>query len=84
MSSFSFLEKDPLILRAYFVQEMLKDNILAGSQFYAMYSHSYNNVERYLDSVEKIFKKMKSLIDNESIEKELIGKPAVAGFKRLN
>ena len=84
MSSFSFLEKDPLTLRAYFVQEMLKDNILAGSQFFAMYSHSYNNVGRYLDSVEKIFKKMKSLIDNESIEKELIGKPAVAGFKRLN
>ena len=38
-------------------------------------------MERYLDSVEKIFKN-EITIDNESIEKELIAKPAVAGFKK--
>ena len=84
MSSFSFNEKDPLKLRAYFVQEMLKENILAGSQFYAMYSHTEKNVDRYLNVVQNIFYKLKKVIEKGSIDKELIGEPAVAGFKRLN
>ncbi len=84
MSSFSFLEKNPLALRAYFVQEMLKKNILAGSQFYAMFSHSFKDVELYLNEVDEIFCRMRSLIDNEKIESELVGEPAVAGFKRYN
>ena len=70
MSSFSF-EKDPLKLRAYFVQEMLKENILAGSQFYTMYSHTEKNVDRYLNVVQNIFYKLK-VIEKGSIDKELI------------
>ena len=73
MSSFSFNEKDPLKLRAYFVQEMLKENILAGSQFYAMYSHTEKNVDRYLNVVQKYFYKLKKVIEKGSIDKELIG-----------
>lgn len=84
MSNFAFNENDPLSLRSYFVQEMLKENILAGTQFYAMYSHTDKNIDKYLNVVDQIFHKMKFVIENDSVKKELIGEPAVAGFKRLN
>ena len=49
-----------------------------------MYSHTDKNIEQYLNVVDQIFHKVKFIIENDSIKKELIGEPAVAGFKRLN
>lgn len=83
MSHFSFEVEKPLVFKAYFVQEMLKKGFLASTSFYAMYSHKSHNVAQYLKAVDEVFEKIASLGD-ANVEKELRGKPSVAGFQRLN
>ena len=84
LSNLSFNYKNSEAIKSFFIQEMLKKNILASNQFYAMYSHTLKDVDIYLNNVDEIFKKIASLIQNDSIEKELIGEKAVSGFKRMN
>jgi len=64
--------------RAYYTQEMLKRGFLAGNLFYAMYAHTFEQVDRYLEETLPVWKKIAT--GNYTLE----GKVAESGFSRLN
>lgn len=83
LSHFSFEGTDPLVMKAYFVQEMLEKGFLASNIFYAMWSHTEKQVDTYLAAVHDIFGRTKKLQEVGKLNKMLKGKPSAAGFKRI-
>lgn len=83
MAHFSFEVDEPLVYKAYFIQEMLLKGFLASTSFYSMYAHKMSHIELYLNAVDEVFANMSSL-NTDQIKEKLLGKVSVAGFKRLN
>lgn len=84
LSHFTFEHEKGLVLKALFIQHMLEKGFLASNIFYAMYAHQEEHVERYLEAADDVFGMIKVSIETGHPEKDLLGQPAVAGFKRLN
>jgi glutamate-1-semialdehyde 2,1-aminomutase len=84
LSHFTFKAEHPLTCKAYFVQMMLDRGILASTIFYSMYAHTDEHVKTYLDAVDETFAEISLQRDRGALDSCLRGKPAVAGFKRLN
>lgn len=78
---FSFEENHSVNI-AYFTQEMLKRGFLAGGGFYAMYAHTFEQVEKYGKAVDEVFAEISKL--GKNVEKYLEGLPAAKGFGRVN
>lgn len=79
MGHFSFEEEEP-VKNAYFIQLMLEQGFLAGESYYAMYAHTFEQVEQYLGATDVAF----SVIANtKDIASKLVGKPTVSGFGRI-
>ncbi len=78
---FSF-EENHAVNISYFSQEMLKRGFLAGSGFYAMYAHTFEDVDKYAIAVDEVFENISKLGDQ--VEKHLEGLPAASGFGRVN
>ena len=83
LSHFVFGAKDPLSLKALFVQLMLERGFLATNLFYAMYAHKEEHVTQYLMAVADVFTEITRSITQGDVEKKLNGLPANAGFTRL-
>ncbi len=83
LSHFVFECDEWLSMKALFVQEMMQRGILASNLCYAMYAHTPQNVERYLNAVDEVFGVVSDAWRVGDTESRLIGKPAVAGFRRL-
>lgn len=83
LSHFSFECDNALSMKALFVQLMLEKGFLASTIFYAMYAHNEECINSYLNAVNEIFSKLVDIYKKGRLEKELKGKPATAGFKRL-
>lgn len=83
LGHFNFNDPDPLSMKAYFVQEMLAEGFLASNQFYSMYAHTFEHVEKYLKATDRVFARMAALRDSGRLQGALKGGPAVAGFKRV-
>ena len=65
-------------------QELLKDSILASNVIYFSTEHSKEDIERYLISLEKVFKLIAECEDGKDI-KTLLNTPACYNsFERLN
>lgn len=84
LSHFMFIDKDDLILKALYVQWMLGRGFLASTSFYSMYAHRKEHVEAYLSAADEVFALISSARTSGDPRRELLGQPAVAGFKRLN
>ena len=69
---------------AYFTQEMLKLGFLAGSGFYAMFAHTKSDVIKYEVAFDKVFCKLKTVIDNNELQSKLECEPISPGFARIN
>ena len=65
----------------YFTQEMLKKNFLAGSQVATTYSYNEKIINRYLNEVDKVFKKINLCLKRRKFP--LKGKIKHSTFKRL-
>lgn len=78
---FSF-EENHAVNISYFSQEMLKRGFLAGSGFYAMYAHTFEDVEKYSKAVDEVFGNIAKL--GNKVEEHLEGLPAASGFGRVN
>ena len=78
---FSF-EENHAVNISYFSQEMLKRGFLAGSGFYSMYAHTFEDVEKYAIAVDEVFAEIAKLDDK--VEEHLEGLPAASGFGRVN
>ncbi|RRD71729.1 MULTISPECIES: aminotransferase class III-fold pyridoxal phosphate-dependent enzyme [unclassified Desulfovibrio] len=83
MSHFVFDEDDFLAFKAYFVQCMLEEGILASSLCYLMDAHTDADVERYLAACGRSFAKLADAKKAGDIHERLKGAPATSGFKRL-
>lgn len=83
LSHFSFECDNALSMKALFVQLMLEKGFLASTIFYAMYAHNEECINSYILAVNEIFSKLVEICKKGRLEKELKGKPATAGFKRL-
>lgn len=83
MSHFAFDEDDFLAFKAYFVQCMLEEGILASSLCYLMDAHTDADVERYLVACDRSFAKLADARKAGDIHERLKGAPATSGFKRL-
>lgn len=84
LSHFMFIDKEALILKALYVQWMLERGFLASTSFYSMYAHRKEHVEAYLSAADDAFALISSARTGGDPRRELLGQPAVAGFKRLN
>ena len=80
---FSFAENHAVNI-AYFTQEMLKRGFLASAGYYAMYSHTDEQVKMYEKAVDEVFDDLSKLIKENKVEKYLEGLPATSGFERVN
>lgn len=83
LAHMEFNANDSLAVKTYFTQEMLKQGFLATNAFYASYAHKDDDVQKYLEAVDKVFALIKKRIDNEDIEEFLEGPVCQTGFKRL-
>jgi len=83
MSHFAFMHDKAQSMKAYFIQLMLEQGFLASNLFYAMYAHSDENVQDYFKAGDKAFEEIARSIEQNNIDKKLIGKPTRVGFKRL-
>jgi glutamate-1-semialdehyde 2,1-aminomutase len=83
LSHFAFAYDNAPAIKALFVQLMLEQGFLASTLFYSMYAHQEEHVDKYLQAVDSVFLEISKAIRTGSVEKQMKGKPASVGFKRL-
>lgn len=83
MPHFSFDDPEFLTYKAYFVQCMLEEGILASNLCYLMDAHTEEHVIRYLDACQRTFDKLTKARDAGDLRSRLQGEPAISGFKRI-
>lgn len=84
LGHFAFKHEKPLVLKTLFTQWMLEEGFLATTAFYACYAHQEKHISSYLNSADKVMKKIKVAVDSGNPEKFLKGKVCHSGFQRLN
>lgn len=80
---FDFEYENKQAIATLFTQEMLNRGYLASRGFYVSYSHKEEDIERYGETVDKVFKILKKAIEEKNVEKMLKGPIAHSGFQRL-
>lgn len=83
LSHFQFDHDEGLAMKAFMVKAMLERGILASNLFYAMWSHTEEHVERYLQALDDVFAGLVRALATEMIRDRNRVRPAAAGFKRL-
>ena len=83
ISYFVFQEKNPLAIKAYFIQLMIERGFLASNLFYAMYAHTEEHVRSYLVAADNAFEHIATALSRDDLETKLRGRPSSAGFKRI-
>ena len=78
---FKFEYKNNLEIATFFTQEMLKEGFLANTTLATTYAYNDIIIKKYLASVEKVFKKIKSSIKNKNLK--LDGPIKHTTFRRL-
>ena len=85
LSTYSFKSENALAYKTLIAQEMLKNNILASTNFYASIAHEDNYIEKYFTELDKVYGIIKKCENQElQIDKILEGPVCHSGFKRLN
>lgn len=84
MGHFGFEHEKAPVLKALFVQGMLERGFLATTGFYAMHAHREEHVKRYLEAIDQVLPWIGEALASAQPEQFLLGRPASAGFKRLN
>jgi glutamate-1-semialdehyde 2,1-aminomutase len=79
----AFQHEKANVMRTLFTQLMLDEGFLAGSAFYPTLAHTDELIEKYSIAVDKVFAKLKVMLDNNTLEQSLKGAEAHTGFKRL-
>ena len=84
LPNFTFKNKDHLLLKTFFTQEMLKRGYLASNVVYVSYKHDKKIIDKYLNDFEEVL----SIISKNSFydikNKHLKGPICQSTFSRLN
>ena len=83
ITSFSF-KKNNLLYKTYITQEMLKKGFLASNLIYLSTKHTKAIIDKYIISLDKVFKKIKEHMISKKKIKLLQGPISHTTFKRLN
>ena len=83
LSHFIFDDHDQLVMKAFFVQEMLAKGFLASNLFYSMFAHTKEHVTTYLIALDEVFRRIRQLKDTGRLRAALKGEPSASGFKRI-
>ena len=83
MASFKIKSENWPATLTYFIQEMLKYNILTTDKCYVNYKHDYASLKSYKKACFKVFKKISSIQKNGTIIEKLEGPIKEMGFNRL-
>ena len=85
MCHFALEGVEPLLLKTYFTQEMLKLGFLAGTGFYASVAHTEEAIEAYREACGTVFQTISGLLKSgQDISTCLDGEVCHSGFERLN
>lgn len=85
LTTYSFNSDDALLFKSFVTQEMLKDGILASTNFYASIAHQDEDFDTYFNVLDKIYSKIKDHQNGIINILELMEGPLChSGFKRLN
>jgi len=80
---FLIMEKEPLLVKTIFTQEMLKKGYLASNLIYLSYAHTKEIIDKYCVAAYEVFKKIKSAQIHGSLLSLLDGSVCHSGFTRL-
>jgi len=80
---FEFEYPNSQAIATLFTQEMLAKGYLAARALYVSYSHKKEDVEKYAEAADRVFKKIAKAIAENKVEKLLNGPVAHIGFQRL-
>ena len=83
ITSFSF-KKNNLLYKTYITQEMLKKGFLASNLIYLSTKHTKTIIDKYILSLDQVFKKIKQHMISKKPKKLLQGPISHTTFKRLN
>ncbi len=83
LASFKLITKDWPATITYFIQEMLKRNILASDRCYANLNHNSKVLNLYKKACEEVFKKISELDNKGTLKSHLEGPIKQMGFARL-
>ena len=87
LSSFKIIngkKNDWPIIITYFIQEMLKENILASDRCYSNYRQTEEALGKYEKACNKVFGKISYHLKKRNLSQQLEGPIKQMGFKRLN
>jgi len=76
-------EKDPLVIKTYFTQEMLKRGYLASSLIYLSLAHTKKIIDRYLDEAAEVLENMAGYLQSNNLKDQLEGPVCHSDFRRL-
>ena len=83
LSHWEITDPDSQLIHTAVVKEMLKKGFLTSKVFYPTYAHNISDVDKYLNALGEVFKKLSPYIKNSEIKKIYSGPAAHSGFKRL-
>ena len=83
LASFKLNLKDWRVGITYFIQEMLKKNILASDRCYSNYMHDTKSMKKYEVACFEVFNKIAILEKKNKLRKSLDGPPKQMDFGRL-
>ncbi|MDP8237689.1 MAG: aminotransferase class III-fold pyridoxal phosphate-dependent enzyme [Candidatus Hatepunaea meridiana] len=84
MTHFTLDVPDFNSVQAYFVQLMLEQGFLASNLFYSMYAHKEKHVRSYLEVADNAFSEIADALSKRDIRNRIVGKPTLAGLRRVN
>lgn len=83
LGHFAFDLPDAQEVRTLFTQMMLDRGIFATGSFYAMWAHTDAHVDRYLETLNEVFRELRTAVEQKAVRQLLRGPVAHSGFKRL-
>ena len=83
LTTFAFEHKENQTLQTLFTQEMLSRGFLASKSVYVSFSHTEENVAKYLESADRAFETISKAVQSGKLKTFLKGPVASAGFRRL-
>jgi len=74
---------DPIVVKTFVTQEMLKLGFIAGNALYSSIAHTDDVLDAYAESLDKVFGEIAKSSSTEQLSLRLEAGPAQSGFQRL-
>ncbi len=83
MITFNATAGDPLILKSFVQQEMIKRGVLWGGFHNVCFTHTENDLNQTLKAYEEVLPLLAEALEKGNIESMLLGKPVEAVFRKV-